>query len=158
MEAARFSRLATTVERRLGPDSVPERQLVRVAARGGDVSLEGMSGLGVEHPQWRRAEEIPAPPYLDLVRRLLEMPVLIDEPPAPSSEVGGAPPEAVVVRLVIGEEERRLEAFRGERYERVKEVADRVLEFAHAVPRLPEFEAKVAPAPAASAKPGKKRR
>jgi len=61
------------------------------------------------------------------------------------------------VRLVIGEEERRLESVRGESYDRLKEVADRVLEFARTVPRLPEFEAKAAPAPAPP-KPGKKRR
>jgi len=158
VEAARFSRLVVTVERRLEQDSVSERRLVRVAARDGDVSLEGMSGLGVERPQWRRAEEIPVPPYLDLVRRLLEMPVLIDEPPAGAVEGGGAPPQAAFVRLVIGEEERRLEAVQGERYERVKEVADRVLEFAHTVPRLPDFEAKAAPPSATPAKPGKKRR
>ena len=42
LDAARFSRLVTTVERRSEPDSVPERYLVRVAARDGDVSLEGL--------------------------------------------------------------------------------------------------------------------
>ena len=158
LEAARFSRLITTVERRSEPDSVPERYLVRVAARDGDVSLEGLITLSVESPMWRRAEEIPAAPYLDLLRRMLETPVLVDEvrPPVvdPSEP---APRRAVVVRLVIGEEERRLEAVRGESYDRLKEVADRVLEFARTVPRLPDFEAKAAPAPTPP-KPGKKRR
>ena len=158
LEAARFSRLVTTVERRSEPDSVPERYLVRVAARDGDVSLEGLSSLSVESPMWRRAEEIPAAPYLDLLRRVLETPVLVDEVPPPAVDpTEPAPRLAVVVRLVIGEEERRLEAVRGESYDRLKEVADRVLEFARTVPRLPDFEAKAAPAPTPP-KPGKKRR
>ena len=85
LDAARFSRLITTVERRSEPDSVPERSLVRVAARDGDVSLEGLSSLGAGSPMWRRAEEIPAAPYLDLLRRVLETPVLVDEFPRQSS-------------------------------------------------------------------------
>lgn len=156
LDAARFSRLVTTIERRSEPDSVPERHLVRVAARYGDVSLEGMSSLSVTSPMWRRAEEIPTAPYLDLLRRMLEAPVLIDElPPRAVDPSESAPRLAVVVRLVIGEEERRLEAVRGDPYDRLKEVADRVLEFARTVPRLPDFEAKAAPAPP---KPGRKRR
>jgi hypothetical protein len=157
LDGARFSRLVTTVERRSEPDSVPERYLVRVAARDGDVSLEGLSSLSVESPVWRRAEEIPAAPYLDLLRRILETPVLVDELPLPGVDpTGTASRLAVVVRLVIGEEERRLEAVRGDSsYDRLKEVADRVLEFARTVPWLPDFEAKAAPAPP---KPGKKRR
>lgn len=159
LDAARFSRLVTTVERRSEPDSVPERHLVRVAARDGDVSLEGMSSPRVESPMWRRAEEIPTAPYLDLLRRMLEMPVLVDELPPPAVDPNEpAPRLAVVVRLVIGEEERRLEAVRGESYDRLKEVADRVLEFARTVPRLPDFEAKAAPARSTPPKPGKKRR
>ena len=158
LEAARFSRLITTVERRSEPDSAPERYLVRVAARDGDVSLEGLITLSVESPMWRRAEEIPAAPYLDLLRRMLETPVLVDEVPPPVVDPSEpAPRRAVVVRLVIGEEERRLEAVRGESYDRLKEVADLVLEFARTVPRLPDFEAKAAPAPTPP-KPGKKRR
>jgi tetratricopeptide (TPR) repeat protein len=164
LDAARFSRLVITAERRSEPDSVPERYLVRVAARDGDVSLEGLSSprvkspLSVNSPTWRRAEEIPAAPYLDLLRRMLEALILVDAPSLPAVDsTEPAPRSAVVVRLVIGEEERRLEAVRGESYDRLKEVADRVLEFARTVPRLPVFEAKAAPAPVPP-KPGKKRR
>jgi hypothetical protein len=131
---------------------------VRVAARDGDVSLEGLSSLGAGSPMWRRAEEIPAAPYLDLLRRVLDTPALVDEvPPQVVDPAEPVPRLVVVVRLVIGEEERRLEAVRGESYDRLKEVADRVLEFARTVPRLPDFEAKAAPAPTPP-KPGKKRR
>jgi hypothetical protein len=148
----------TSVERRAEPDSATERHLVRVATRDGDVSLEGLSGLSGKGPTWRRAEEIPTAPYLDLLRRVLEMPVLVDELPPPAVDPTEPGPRlAVVVRLVIGEEERRLEAVRGESYDRLKEVADRVLEFARTVPRLPDFEAKAAPAPTPP-RPGKKRR
>jgi len=164
LDAARFSRLVITAERRSEPDSVPERYLVRVAARDGDVSLEGLSSpsvkipLSVNSPTWRRAEEIPAAPYLDLLRRMLEALILVDAPSLPAVDsTEPAPRSAVVVRLVIGEEERRLEAVRGESYDRLKEVADRVLEFARTVPRLPDFEAKAAPAPTPP-RPGKKRR
>jgi hypothetical protein len=157
LDAARFSRLVTTVERRSEPDSVVERYLVRVAARDGDVSLEGLSSLSNESPMWRRAEEIPAAPYLDLLRRMLETPGLVDQLPPPALDpTEPAPRLAVVVRLVIGEEERRLEAVRGESYDRLKEVADRVLEFARTVPRLPNFEAKAAPVP--TPPKGRKRR
>jgi hypothetical protein len=156
LDAARFSRLVTTVERRSEPDSLADRYLVRVAARDGDVSLEGLSSLGVKNPMWRRAEEIPAAPYLDLLRRMLETPVLVDEVPPPLVDpTEPAPRPAVVVRLVIGEEERRLEAVRGESYDRLKEVADRVLEFARPVPGRADFDANAAPAPPT---PGKKRR
>jgi hypothetical protein len=156
LDAARFSRLVATVERRSEPDSVADRYLVRVAARDGDVSLEGLSSQSVNSPMWRRAEEIPTAPYLDLLRRMLETPVLVDELPSPAVDPNEpAPRVAVMVRLVIGEEERRLEAVRGESYDRLKEIADRVLEFARTVPRLADFEANAAPAPP---KPGKKRR
>ena len=70
---------------------------MRVAARDGDVSLEGLSSLrvespvSVETPMWRRAEEIPAAPYLDLLRRMLETPVLVDELPPPAVDPTGRP-------------------------------------------------------------------
>lgn len=150
-EAARFSRLVAVIERRTEPPADGERQIVRVAARDADVSLEGMDGVSVDRLRWRRAEEIAAAPYLDLLRRLLAMPALVSD--APAAETGAA--QAVVVRLVIGEEERRLEAASGSAYDRLREAAQAVIEFARTVPRLPDLEAKAAPAPP---KPGKKRR
>src|SRR5262245_29770847 len=81
-DAARFSRVLATIERRPDEDSPGERHLVRVAARDGDVSLEGMSGLRIEAPLWRRAVEIPVAPYVDLVRRLLDVSAVVDDLPA----------------------------------------------------------------------------
>ncbi len=158
-EAARFSRLAVMVERRPDEDSPGERHLVRVAARDGDVSLEGMSGFRIESPLWRRAEEIPTLPYLDLLRRLLDRPAALDDFPAQVIDLGEpGPRRAVALRLLIGDEERRLQAVRGEPYQRLKEVVDRVVEFARTVRSLPDPEARPVAARAAPPKPGKKRR
>jgi len=154
--AAQFSRLLASMERRPDVDSAGERHVVRAAAREGEVSIEGLSGFRVEAPLWRRAEEIPLGPYLDLVRRLLDAPAFIDQVPAQMFDPNEpGPRHAAVVRLVIGEEERRLEALRGEPYERLKEVVGAVVDFARRVPPLPDPESKTPPAPP---KPGKKRR
>jgi len=82
--AAKFSRVSASVERRPEDDAGGERRVARVAARDGEVSIEGMSGLQLDAPIWRRAEEIPLGPYLGLVRRLLDAPALIDDVPTPS--------------------------------------------------------------------------
>jgi hypothetical protein len=151
--AARFSRVLATAERRPDEESGGERHVVRVAARDGEVSVEGLSGLRVEAPLWRRAEEIPLAPYLDLVRRLLDAPAVIDDVPAqPFDPNAAGPRRAVVLRLVIGDEERRLEALHGEPYDRLKGAMDVVLEFARRVPALPDPEPKESPTP------GRKRR
>jgi hypothetical protein len=158
-EAARFSRLSAVIERQPDDGARGERSVVRVAARGGEVSLEGMSGFRVDSPEWRRAEEIPTPPYLELLRRLLDMPAALDELPHQAPEAGGAEPRrAVVLRLVVGEEDCRLEAFRGTPYRRLKDAADLVVEFAHKVRSLSDADARPAAVRPAPARPGKKRR
>lgn len=152
VEASRFSRLVAVIERRAEPTSDGERHIVRVAARDADVSIEGMDGARIDRLRWRRAEEIATAPYLALLRRLIAMPALLTES---SLETGAT--ETVVMRLVIGEEERRLEAGPGPAYDRLRDAALAVIEFAHTVPRLPDLEAQAAPAPAPP-KAGKKRR
>jgi len=147
--AARFSRVFASTERRPDEASGGERHIVRIAARDDEVSVEGLSGLSVHAPLWRRAEEIPLAPYLDLVRRLLDASPVIEDPPGQSFDPNAAGPRrGVVLRLVIGEEERRVEALRGAPYDRLKEVADAVLEFARSVPAQPDPEAKEPPPPA----------
>jgi hypothetical protein len=117
---------------------------------------------------WRRAEEIPLPPYLDLVRRLLEWPALIGDFPAqPFDPNEPGAPRAVSARLVIGDEEWRAEALRGESYDRLKPVVDIVLDFVRRVPAVVETDARppgttpraTAPprAPATPPKPPKKK-
>jgi hypothetical protein len=158
-EAPRFSRLSVMVERRPDEDSPGERHLVRVAARDGEVSLEAMSGFRLESPLWRRAEEIPTPPYLELLRRLLDTPATFGDVPVQALEPAeSGPRRAVALRLVIGDEERRIEAVRGEPYRRLNDVVDRVVEFARTVRPLFDPGARPVAAPAPPPKPGKKRR
>jgi hypothetical protein len=146
--AARFSRVLASAERRPDEQSPGERHVVRVAARDGEVSVEGLSGPRIEAPLWRRAEEVPLGPYLDLVRRLLDAPAVVDDVAAqPFDPNAAGPRRAVVIRLVIGEEERRLEALGGPPYDRLKEVVDVVIEFARSVPALPDPEPKEPPVP-----------
>ncbi len=152
--AARFSRLLASAERQPGADYVGERQIVRVAAREGDVSIEGLIGVRLESPLWRRAEEIPLGPYLDLVRRLLDTSAVLGHFPAQAFDPNEAGPRrAAVLRLIIGDEERRLEALRGEPYDRLKETVELVVDFARRVPALPDPEPKAPPQ-----KPGKRPR
>src|SRR5262245_38600508 len=80
--AIRFCRVQMSVERRPDEASQGERHIVRVAARDGDVSLEGMSGVRNDALVWRRAEEIPMAPYVKLVARLLDSPAVTDDLPA----------------------------------------------------------------------------
>ncbi len=158
-EALKFSRIQMSVERRPDEASPGERHIVRVAMRDGDVSLEGLSGLSNNALVWRRAEEIPMAPYIGLVGRLLDAPAVIDDLPAQTFDPNApGPRHAVVLRLVIGEEERRLEALSGEPYERLKQTAVTVLDFARAVPAMPEVEAKAPPPPPPPPKPPKKRK
>ena len=154
-EAGRFSRLVALAERAADEASAADRRLVRVAARDGDVSLEGMAGLDVDRPRWRRAEEIGLVPYLDLVRRLLDTRAVLDDPMAADATTGS---RRAVLRLVVGEEERRVEAGRGAAYDRLAEAVEAVLEFARAVPALPPPPDPEDKAPAPLAKPVKKRR
>lgn len=152
VEASRFSRLVAVIERRAEPASSGERHIVRVAAREADVSLEGMDGVRLDSLRWRRAEEIATAPYLALLRRLIAMPALVAE-----SSAGSGATETIVMRLVIGEEERRLEAAPGPAFDQLRDAALAVIEFAHTVPRLPDFEVKAVAAPVPP-KAGKKRR
>jgi tetratricopeptide (TPR) repeat protein len=136
--ASRFSRVVAWTERRPDVDSAGERHLARLAAREGEVSAEGLSGIRIDAPLWRRAEEIPIGPYLDLVRRLLELPAVVEDVPAQAFDPNApGPRRAAVVRLVIGDEERKLEALRDEPYQRLAGVVARIMDFVRTVPAVP---------------------
>jgi hypothetical protein len=69
--------------------------------------------------------------YLGLLGRLLEAPVLAAEPAREAFDPDRpGPPRAVVVHLVVGDEERRLEAPAGAPSRGLREVAGWVLELA----------------------------
>jgi hypothetical protein len=146
--AAQFSRVLAALERQPEGAAPGERHIVRVAAREAEVSLEGMSGLQVEAPLWRRAEEIAIGPYLDLVRRLLDSPDFLEDTPVQLWDPSDPGPRRMaVLRVVIGDEERRIEAVRGEPYEHLKAAAAIVVDFARRVPALVDPDPKPAPPP-----------
>jgi hypothetical protein len=147
--ASRFSRLSASLERRPDGDLPGESRLARVAARDGEVSVEALAGIRVQSPAWRRAEEVPLAPYLEFVRRFLDGPALGEDFPAQTLDPNdpGAR-RAAAVRLVIGDEEWRAAALRGEPYERLTAIAEAVLEFARRVPAVVDPERKTeAPPP-----------
>jgi hypothetical protein len=137
--AARRSRVVVTSERRPDQESGGERHVVRLVSRDRRATLEGLSGSRIQTPLWQRAGEIAPDSYMDLVRRLLVAPELRAEFPAQEFDPNDAGPRrAVTLRLVIGDEERSLQALRGAPLEQLSEILGWVRKFAHTVPRLGE--------------------
>jgi hypothetical protein len=136
--AVKRSRVVVFAESRSSVDLPAERHVLRLAARDGRVTLEGVGGGRVQSPVWERAREVPAAAYLDLVRRLLEARTLRMDVPAQAIEAG-APGlrRAAALRLVIGDEERSLQALRGSAYEDLAQLVAVVFEFARGVAMLP---------------------
>ena len=126
-------------ESRSSADVPAERHVLRLAARDGCVTLEGVSGGRVQSPVWERASrEVPVTAYLDLVRRLLDARAFRVDVPSQGLDPG-APGlrRAAALRLVIGDEERSLQALRGSAYEDLAELVAVVFEFARGVAMLP---------------------
>lgn len=157
--AAEFSRVVASAERRPDWEFAGEHRLVRVAARNGGVSLEALAGSRIESPLWDRAEEIPMASYLQFLRRLLDTPALLDdiEPQTFDANTPG-PRRAAMIRIVIGGEERGLQALRGSDYERIAEVVTTVLDFARTVTGIPSDAEPPAPAKPAPPRPRSQRR
>jgi hypothetical protein len=89
-------------------------------------------------PTWERAGEIEESAYLGLVSQLLDSPALLEEwPPQVLDPNEPGPRRAVVLRLVLGEEERVRQALRGEPYESLAAVAQTILEFSRTVSLSP---------------------
>lgn len=132
--APRRSRVVVTSERRPDYESRGERHVVRLLSRDRRATVEGLSGFRVQAPVWERAGEIPIHAYVDLVRRLLDAPELRAEFPAQGFDPNAPSRRAVTLRLVIGDEERSLQALHGAPFERLSEMAGWVLEFARSVP------------------------
>lgn len=136
--AARRSRVVATIERRPDEDSRGERHVVRAVGRDGRATVEGLSGFRIHAPLWERAQEVELGAYLELVRRLLDSAAVLADLPSQTFDANApGPRRAVLLRLVIGEEERTLQALRGGTHDRLREIAGWVLDFARTAPAGP---------------------
>jgi hypothetical protein len=134
-QAPRQSLVLATVERRAEPGDQGERHVVRLAARHGAATLEALSGPRLQAPRWERGGAIDMAAYLALLRRLLDAPALRDEFSVAGFDPNAPRPwRAATLRLIIGDEERYLEARGGEPYERLRPLAGLVIDFARSTP------------------------
>ena len=114
---------------------------MRLVARDGQATIEALSQAGRSAAPWERAGELPIEIYLRLVARLLDAPAVAANIPAQAfdpNEVG--PRRAVALRIVVGEEERRIQALRGAPYDEIRALVAEVLEFARTAPLVGEGE------------------
>jgi len=132
--AARQSRVIALTETRVSWEAPGERQVIRLVARQGRATVEALSGVRVTSPAWERAGEIDEAAYVALVSQLLDSPALLEEsPPQILDPNEPGPRRAVVLRLVLGEEERVRQALRGPSYEGLDSLAQMILDFARSV-------------------------
>jgi hypothetical protein len=138
--APRRSRLVATSDRR-DFDEPPERRIVRLVARDGQATIEALSQAGRSAAPWERAGELPLDTYLGLVARLLDAPAVAVSFPAQAFDPNEAGPRrAVALRIVVGEEERWLQALRGAPYDELRALVADVLEFARTAPLVGEAD------------------
>ena len=133
--AGRRSRVIVALERRPDWEHPGERHVVRLVARDGRVTIEGLSGVRAPSPVWQRAGEVSLVVYVDLVRRLLDAPAFVQDIPVQAFDANApGPRQSASLRLIVGDEERSLQALRGAPYERLVAAAAPVLDFARAAP------------------------
>jgi hypothetical protein len=132
--AARRSRVVAIADRR-DFEEPAERLVVRLVGRDGVATVEALVRVGRTGPAWERAGEIAMEVYLALVMRLLEAPAVIADQPAQVFDPNApGPRRAVALRIVVGEEERGLQALRGAPYEAIQPLVALVTEFARVAP------------------------
>jgi hypothetical protein len=132
--AARRSRVVAIADRR-DFDEPAERLVVRLVAREGGATVEALGRVGRTGPAWERTGEIPPEVYVTLVMRLLDAPAVIADHPAQAFDPNApGPRRAVALRIVVGGEERALQALRGAPYEALQPLVALVAEFARAAP------------------------
>lgn len=136
--AGRQSRLIALTETRPSWEAAGDRLVIRLVARQGHATVEALSGSRVTAPAWERAGDIDEAAYVRLVSQLLDSPALLEEwPPQVLDPNEPGPRHAVVLRLVVGGEERVRQALRGEPYDNLYAVAQLILDFAHTVEAKP---------------------
>lgn len=136
--APRQSRMIVLTETRPSVESPGERQVMRLVARQGRAVAEALSGARVAEPGWERAGDIDEGAYVTLVGKVLDSPALLQDWPAQAVDPSEPPPHrSVMVRLVVGGEERVRHALRGEPYESLQALAQMVLEFPRTMPARP---------------------
>jgi hypothetical protein len=136
--AWRQSRIIALAETRPSWDGPGERQVVRLVTRNGRATVEALAGSRVTSPTWERAGEIGEDEYMALVARLLDAPAWLGDWPRQEWDPNDpGPRRAVVLRLVVGEEEHVRQALRGEPYETLRGLADMVMEFAITAQAMP---------------------
>lgn len=139
--AARQSRVIVLTETRPSWETPGDRQVIRLVARPGRVTVEALSGVRVTTPSWERAGEIEEGAYVALVSRLLDSPALLEEWAPQVLDVNEpGPGHAVVLRLVVGGEERVRQALRGDPYEHLAALARTILEFSRTISLSPPRE------------------
>ena len=137
--AARRSRVIVLTETLPSWEPPGDRQVIRLVARSGRATVEALSGARVISPAWERAGEIGAGAYAALVSQLLDSPALLEEwPPQVLDPNESGPRRAVVLRLVVGEEERVRQALRGEPYQSLSALAQTILEFSRTTSLSPQ--------------------
>ena len=136
--ATRQSRVIVLTETRPTWDALGERQVIRLVARDGRATVEALSGVRVTAPAWERAGQIEEGAYVGLIAQLLESPALLDEfPPQILDPNEPGPRRAVVLRLVLGPEERVRQALRGEPFDKLQALAQVILDFSRTVQTAP---------------------
>lgn len=136
--AAKRSRIIALLETRPSWEAPGERQVIRLVARQGRATVEALSGIRVTAPAWERAAEIDEGAYVALVSMLLDSPALLEEwPPQVLDPNEPGPRRAVMLRVVLGAEERVRQALRGAPYDNLDAVAQTILDFARSAPVKP---------------------
>jgi len=136
--APRQSRIIVLTETRPSVESPGERQVMRLVARQGRAMAEALSGARVAAPAWERAGDIDESAYVTLVGKVLDSPALLQDWRAQAPDPSEAPPHrSVMLRLVVGGEERVRQALRGEPYESLQALAQMILDFPRTVQAKP---------------------
>jgi hypothetical protein len=132
--AVRRSRVVAIADRR-DFEEPAERLVVRLVGRDGVATVEALGRVGRTGPAWERAGEIAIEVYRALVMRLLEAPAVIADHPVQVFDPNApGPRRAVALRIVVGDEERGLQALRGAPYEAIQRLVALVTEFARVAP------------------------
>lgn len=136
--AGRQSRLVALAETRPSWGVPGVSQMVRLVGHNGSATVEALAGSRVAQPSWERAGQIEPATYMAFLDRLLDAPAWLEEWPRQTFDPNDpGPRRAVVLRLVVGEEELVRQALRGAPYEALHMIAGMVLEFARMVEVTP---------------------